>query len=920
MYTPVTHVAFPIGKAPVIPTSLTSLSPEKKSTAPEQLGGSLAIFQNRDEEVPAPTSSAITRTMPMDTDVVPPIRTKAQREAFAQSHLPSRVQLELDQPFGKNTKTQWFTSDVRLRHTFVYIFPFLDPFDRIKIQKASYRAFQFAQILEEYDNVDFLSLRGFDPDWKSRKELSAERQAMTTACFLHYKLDTPSVVRWIGGPHVAAHRNVDLVLARLRISVAPAVLKDLERILRFGSPALCNATSTEENLQAFRQYGNHKTIDQDWEKTKKALVKDNNQGYTLHMDPRLVHFIPHLHLTPQGLINLDDPYKKERPIFDSSFRPQPWAHSINDWTNKVNEPDLVFPKSFNRLLQWIWNLRISYPDEEIYIGDDDAGGAFRHIKYHPNVVAMHSYLIRQVLYMATAQTFGDNTSPSNWEPVALSRQQHAQHLWHQPDIVQRAEAYLPEITLTPAPTPDESRDMVKASADCLNKGVFNLEGNRLPPQFDHHVDDNIYADVACNVPRTVSASAIALFDILGYPNKLLPNCLSMEKLDTSYTWIRRILGFSINSRRMAFTIPHERRERLIELLTEWTTKASFDLREAAHLHGLLENASRACRWARSYFLCLQNAIRAVLLRRYHQAKAYITRQGVAIKLQSELPKVLQARIAPLISKKIAAVIWNSKTKVKTTPVICRTLGLIRDYLADPENPWEMLIGHSVEREPTFVSLGDASDLAGGAYCPSLQFWFDVHWNENIRKGRKLCPRNPNYIHINCLEFAVVIIQIAAVIARLEDLPQEVLATFPDGIPEIPVLLTWTDNTATRRWTQKVTSTSPRGQSLVAILAELYKERAGKLSTECEWIKGVENIIADGISRPKLTCSPSQRLTQIYTLDSRIKSWSYFRPNPKFLSLLESALFSDACPARPSLPKSLGQFVHVDCTTFTSSIL
>jgi hypothetical protein len=274
---------------------------------------------------------------------------------------------------------------------------------------------------------------------------------------------------------------------------------------------------------------------------------------------------------------------------------------------------------------------------------------------------------------------------------------------------------------------------------------------------------------------------------------------------------------------MTFTIPEERRKQLIKLLSKWTNKRSFDLREAAQLHGLLESASKACRWAQSYFLCLQNSIRTALHQRYHQAKAFVGRKGRTAQLTAKQTKALQSQIAPLVAKEIAAMIWNSWSKIRTTPTICNTLGLLRDYLANPANPWEISIGHVIKREPTFVSFSDASNEAGGAFCADLQFWFNIHWNEKIRKGRKLSSRNPNYIHINCLEFVVVVIQIAAVLTRLQDLPPEVLATFPDGIPEIPVLLTWTDNTATWKWAQKVTSTSPRGQSLVAILAELYKE-------------------------------------------------------------------------------------------------
>jgi hypothetical protein len=123
-------------------------------------------------------------------------------------------------------------------------------------------------------------------------------------------------------------------------------------------------------------HGNHKTIEQDWERTEKTVRKDAQRGYNIHMDAELVHFIPNLHLTPQGIANLEDPFKKDRPFFDSTFRPSLDSSAINDWTSKDNEPPTSFPTALEVFAEFLWNLRISYPNEEIYLGDDDICGFF----------------------------------------------------------------------------------------------------------------------------------------------------------------------------------------------------------------------------------------------------------------------------------------------------------------------------------------------------------------------------------------------------------------------------------------------------------------------------------------------------------------------------------------------------------------
>lgn len=173
-----------------------------------------------------------------------------------------------------------------------------------------------------------------------------------------------------------------------------------------------------------------------------AIAKDIRRGYTFAVHPTLTVFIPHLHRTPLGMVDLDKPYKQPRPVFYSSFCPHPWCNAINDCTDLSTEPDLIFAGSKMKFLRWLYNLRISYPNEEIYPGDDDVSGAFRQCKYNPFLVAMHSFLIFGKLVLSTGQTFGDGPSPSNWEPIAQARQQLAQAKWSDPTIIAQSGAVL----------------------------------------------------------------------------------------------------------------------------------------------------------------------------------------------------------------------------------------------------------------------------------------------------------------------------------------------------------------------------------------------------------------------------------------------------------------------------------------------
>ena len=222
---------------------------------------------------------------------------------------------------------------------------------------------------------------------------------------------------------------------------------DVQRIFESGIPARYNASASEENFTAFYKYGNHSTVTEEPDKTHKAMVKDARKGFTLLFDWRAVLLMLNAHVTPQGVVDLYNPHKNPRPtIFDSSFRPHPWCHAINDWTSKYTEPELTFAGAKMGFMTWLYyNLRLTYPRDELYIADDDVSGAFRLMRYHPNCMGLHTSIQCGYAVVNTGGTFGDNTSPSNFDPtIGVARRQVARWLWdHEPDITKRIHPYFP---------------------------------------------------------------------------------------------------------------------------------------------------------------------------------------------------------------------------------------------------------------------------------------------------------------------------------------------------------------------------------------------------------------------------------------------------------------------------------------------
>ena len=92
--------------------------------------------------------------------------------------------------------------------------------------------------------------------------------------------------------------------------------------------------------------------------------------------------------------------------------------TYNSLIDLSKEPTITFAHVWHDHLVHIYNLRISFPDTELYIAEDDVAGAFCQPKYHPNIISANAFNIGHYLFVPTGKTFGDWDSPSNWEPIA----------------------------------------------------------------------------------------------------------------------------------------------------------------------------------------------------------------------------------------------------------------------------------------------------------------------------------------------------------------------------------------------------------------------------------------------------------------------------------------------------------------------
>ena len=613
---------------PLLPTECSSTSPlfNIASKASKVVSPIFTDeFYPKTDLVAKPTEKPFLLTGPPDSF------TSKELQAYAKRDLPEFVKQPLFDTNGKKTKSMKhknvsFTSEYRFRHIIphLYLGGFLDDESKENLHSVSFLAKQFSELMTEFGTIDTEPIRGFDnyKNFKDETEINKERIKLHSAALLQHGCDVEKLVYYLGGPHVGANRDVDKILRTLGKGVSTTILSEVERIYKHGSPRKVNATNTEKNLKEYYYYGNHDSVKDNEKEMEKVLIKDSSRGNTVLVDRRLFGYIPNCHLSPQGLAYLLDLWKEARHLSDSSHHVHPESMAINDWTTKKTEPPLYFPGSFMRFLIWVYNLRITYPELRILLGDDDMTNAFRWIKNNPSIVAMCGFMANGYLGFSTGQNFGNCFSPAGFEQPAKARQEQAEYIWeHEPAItLERAKEHTDRMVFEENKS---SQPFVQASRDAINTGVLNSDGSRKPPQFPMQVDDCMYADIDKYFLLTAASSIVSIEDAFGEDHPCQVKALSEKKFNPTYNEERLLVGHEVQTRRMVVIVSEKRRTKVIAYMTTegWTVAGnSKTIREACTVLGLVGSAAEYHPWEKCQLYILQNLIREELEIRFREAK------------------------------------------------------------------------------------------------------------------------------------------------------------------------------------------------------------------------------------------------------------------------------------------------------------
>ncbi len=120
-----------------------------------------------------------------------------------------------------------------------------------------------------------------------------------------------------------------------------------------------------------------------------------------------------------------------------------------------------------------YNLRISYPMDDIIIHANDIKSCFRQIKHHPDVVGAFLYVLSKYLFFQVGLAFGTDFSPSNWEAVRQVQLALTTELFYNDSLVPKHHAILNKIKLCRSLRSRSKRPLTRANADDINHGVLD---------------------------------------------------------------------------------------------------------------------------------------------------------------------------------------------------------------------------------------------------------------------------------------------------------------------------------------------------------------------------------------------------------------------------------------------------------------
>ena len=747
--------------------------------------------------------------------------------------------------------------------------------------------------------VDFSDLQGPRTGYALQKEIDFNRVIKLTALAVHYGLDFGRVVRYLGHEYTAVHRDV----ARLRAAVGPYVdqadMDQMVRILTSGCPAEFQQELPREHKLRMIRRGNQPSVLQNDAEVRSTMNKEEKHSHIVPFLSFICYFAHTAQHVPQGMVIAMG--KDPRIVWDGSTKLEPDDIVPNDVTPTEHEPPVTFGKSNHLFQQYLYNTRVSYPDQEIHLASADVKAAFRYPRMQPDLAGMFGFVISGMYYfIATAMVFGSIVSSTSWEPFRRAIEVMTGIYSMRTDLVKKHEHYLDMITIASPPPSDTT--FVQAVACSQNPGVLDEDGNQKPIANYIYVDDCLLACMWAFTRNMLAGCIEAIFVVLGDPDTTRRQCsLAINKWEGMHVCHRIVaIGLVFDSRLMSVGVTREYLDALLALLQEkWgPDQNTFRLNDLVTLAGKIGRTAEGAPWVyhlmphiyasiayvlrqNTYFLMNENAAFRHLIQR-------ITRLGLCTKAEQDAEHI------NFFVKKAAKRKFKSTLNFPFVATLRQELAILTDWLhPDSGIVWQCPIAHNIPRDPWGEAAGDACLHGGGGFSFKLRFWWHQIWPSSIYRRTKVFifdNKDGRLITINALEFVAAILNYAAALTVFLE----------DGCSDPhPVLRNRTDSTSAESWMNRFCKGSLAGRALGRLFCMLLVN--SPLGVNAVWIKGKENEVADDISRIRQSDTSLRfNYSHLKRKYPQLKACRHFQPNPKLLSLLWQCVLRQQSPTHEQI--------------------
>ena len=580
---------------------------------------------------------------------------------------------------------------------------------------------------------DFSWLREPRLNYLDQEAIEKERVWVMTACAVHYDLDIGLVMRFLGGEYLADWRDVDAIIAKVQPYISKSDCDHIRHLLTEGAPAELVWDEASENKEAFIHRGNDATIVQHWDMVIKTLNKEDRFSHVMTFMRWIVRAAPTARVTPQTMVNANHPTKKPRLCWNGKSKRSPHETTMNEACSTAKEAPITFGYAYMALCIWIWNLRITFPTEELLLATVDFTACFRFPRIHPDLAAAFGFVIGAWFFAANAMVFGSITSATSWEPFRRAIAALSEAYFHRSDLLTQHSDYLDMVQWSSEPTPDVS--YVQAVADTQNRGVVDNDGHYKPTPHNIYVDENLLCDLRLRLRQALASAIEASFDVMGRPLLHIRQCaIALDKWTKLVVAHRLVLlGLVFDTRTMTVGITDEYRAEVLHMINSWEGREFFTVHEMELLVGKLGRIGQAFRPIYHLMPHMYASVAYALRENefYYAATSRRFRQMVRKAKQKHLTQA-DTREIKFAIQKVAKMKHGSRQTYRIPPSLHEEIRIVRGLLGDASIPLETPLAHIVPRDWTFEAAADACKRGGGGWSTSLSFWWHLTFPKDIQ--------------------------------------------------------------------------------------------------------------------------------------------------------------------------------------------